>query len=247
MENRPPIACYPEGMEPSPAAAPVTLRPRGILFDMDGVLVSSIGSVERTWEKWALARGIDPETAIRMAHGRRAIETVRVLRPDLNDLEELQWLEDMEVADKVGLSMLDGVHPILDSLPEKYWTVVTSATERIARTRMEHAGIPVPARIVSAEMVAQGKPDPEPYRRGAAILGLTPAECLVIEDSASGAQAGRAAGCTVLATLFSHPFESLRHADWIVRSLRDVRVRIAGDSGGPLEVRFTPLAPALTL
>ena len=64
-------------MDSSPSARAVTLHPRGILFDMDGVLVSSLGSVERSWEKWALARGIDPETAIRTAHGRRAIETVR--------------------------------------------------------------------------------------------------------------------------------------------------------------------------
>ncbi len=39
---------------------------RGILFDMDGVLISSIGSVERSWTKWAESRGIDPARAIRM-------------------------------------------------------------------------------------------------------------------------------------------------------------------------------------
>ncbi|HEX3661020.1 MAG TPA: HAD-IA family hydrolase [Acidobacteriaceae bacterium] len=232
-------------MDSSSAAAPVTIYPRGILFDMDGVLVSSIGSVERTWKKWALARGIDPEAAIRMAHGRRAIETVRELRPDLNDVEELQWLEEMEVADKVGVSILDGVRPILESLPEKYWTVVTSATERIARTRMEQGGIRVAARIVSAEDVELGKPHPEPYRKGARILGLAPEECLVIEDSASGAQAGHAAGCTVLATLFSHSLESLSYADYIVRSLEDVQVRVSEETGAPLVVRFTPIARGL--
>src|SRR5579872_1285235 len=191
-------------MESSPAAERVTLHPRGILFDMDGVLVSSLGSVERSWEKWALARGIDPAHAVRTAHGRRAIETVRLLRPDLNDLKELEWIEEMEVADNAGLEMLAGVSPILDSLPEKYWTVVTSATERLARSRMEHAGIQVPQRIVSADMVSQGKPHPEPYTKGAEVLDLAPSECLVIEDSASGVEAGHAAGCTVLATLYSH-------------------------------------------
>ena len=217
----------------------ITLRPRGILFDMDGVLVSSIGSVERTWGKWALARGIDPDLAIRTAHGRRAIETVRQLRPDLNDMQELEWLEEMEIADNVGLEMLSGVKPILEALPEKYWTVVTSATDRLARSRMRHGGVPVPARIVSADMVENGKPHPEPYCRGAELLGASPADCLVIEDSASGAMAGRAAGCKVLATIFSHAPESLTHADWIVRSLEDVSVRLVGDR---LEVRFAPLA-----
>jgi len=225
-------------MEPFPSAGVVTLHPRGILFDMDGVLVSSLGSVERTWETWAKARGIDPALAIQTAQGRRAIETVRLLRPDLNDLEELDWLERMEIADKVGLEMLAGVERILETLPEKYWTVVTSATERLARSRMEHGGIRVPAQFVSAEMVRQGKPHPEPYLKGAELLGLSPSDCLVIEDSASGVLAGHAAGCTVLATLYSQSPASLQAADWIVPSLENVEVRVAGDA---LEVRFTPI------
>ena len=216
----------------------VTLHPRGILFDMDGVLVSSIGSVERTWEAWAKARGIDPAVAIKTAHGRRAIETVRQLRPDLNDMEELAWLERMEIADNGGLAMLDGVERILENLPEKYWTVVTSATEPLARSRMEYCGVRVPSHIVSADEVMHGKPHPEPYRKGAALLGLSPAECLVIEDSASGAKAGHAAGCKVLATLYSHSPASLSDADWIVHSLNEVQVRVTGDA---LEVRFTPV------
>jgi len=221
------------------SSQPVVLRVRGILFDMDGVLVSSIGAVERSWEKWSARHGLDPARAIEAAHGRRAIETIRLLRPDLNDQEELAWLEEMEMEDKAGLEMLHGVCPILEALPEKFWTVVTSATERLARARMAHAGVPVPARIVSADMVAHGKPHPEPYVRGAELLGVSPADCLVIEDSASGAQAGRAAGCKVLATLFSHSLESLVDADWVVRSLEDVQVRIEGDR---LDVRFTPVS-----
>ncbi|MGC2617868.1 MAG: HAD-IA family hydrolase [Acidobacteriaceae bacterium] len=221
------------------ADSPIVLHPRGILFDMDGVLISSIGSVERSWEKWAVARGIDPALAIRTAHGRRAIETVRLLRPDLDDQAELDWLEEMEITDNVGLTMLSGVRPIVDALPEKYWTVVTSATERLARSRMAHGGIPVPARIISADMVTNGKPHPEPYLEGAKLLGLTPADCLVIEDSASGATAGHAAGCQVLATLFSHTLASLADADWIVPSLEDVHVQLVNDG---LEVRFAPVA-----
>jgi sugar-phosphatase len=205
------------------------LRVRGILFDMDGVLVSSLGSVERSWTTWAEARGIDPALAIKTAHGRRAIESVRFLRPDLDDEEELNWIEDLEVEDKEGLEILKGVKPILETLPEKYWTVVTSATERLARVRMAYGGIPVPARMITADMVTKGKPDPEPYRRGADLLGFRPEDCLVIEDSASGANAGRAAGCKVLATLFSHSLESLSAADWIVKSLEDVHVRAVND------------------
>jgi sugar-phosphatase len=217
------------------------LRVRGILFDMDGVLVSSLGSVERSWTTWAEARGIDPALAIKTAHGRRAIESVRFLRPDLDDEEELNWIEDLEVEDKDGLEILKGVKPILETLPEKYWTVVTSATERLARVRMAYGGIPVPARMITADMVTKGKPDPEPYRRGADLLGFRPEDCLVIEDSSSGANAGRAAGCKVLATLFSHSLESLSAADWIVKSLDDVHVRAVNDL---VEVDFEPVERA---
>jgi sugar-phosphatase len=228
-------------MGSSPSESPVVLHVRGILFDMDGVLVSSLGSVERTWEKWALTRGVDPALAIRTAHGCRAIETVRRLRPDLNDQTELEWLEQTEIDDKVGLETLAGVRVILDVLPANRWTVVTSATEKLARSRLDHGGIPVPERIVSAEDVSDGKPHPEPYRKGAALLGFNPADCLVIEDSASGATAGHAAGCQVLATLHSHSLESLSDADWIVGSLENVAVRMAGDR---IEIRFVPVFTA---
>jgi mannitol-1-/sugar-/sorbitol-6-phosphatase len=214
------------------------VRVRGVLFDMDGVLISSIGSVERSWTKWAERHGIDPKVAIEMAHGRRAIETVRALRPDLNDVEELKSLEDMEVADNDGVAALEGVLPILEALPADRWAVVTSATERLARSRMQHGGIPVPERLVTADRVTRGKPDPEPYLTGAQHLGLKPEECLVIEDAASGATAGHAAGCKVLATLFSHSLESLSAADWVVPSLDEVRVTVAD---GWIEFAFEPV------
>ena len=214
------------------------VRVRGVLFDMDGVLISSIGSVERSWTRWAESRGIDAKTAIAMAHGRRAIETVRTLRPDLNDVEELKNLEDMEVADTDGVAALEGVLPILEALPADRWTVVTSATDRLARSRLKHGGIPVPERLVTADRVTRGKPDPEPYLTGARHLGLKPEECLVIEDAASGATAGHAAGCKVMATLFSHSLESLSAADWIVESLKDVRVAVDGDW---IEFEFEPI------
>jgi sugar-phosphatase len=211
---------------------------RGILFDMDGILVSSLGSVERSWAKWGEMRGVDGALAIKTAHGQRAIDTIRKLRPDLNDVEELELIEQIEIDDKEGIEVLKGVERLLESLPEKYWTIVTSATERLARVRLTHAGLTVPTRIITADMVELGKPNPEPYLRGAALLGLKPEECLVIEDSSSGAKAGHAAGCKVLATLFSHTAENLSYADWIVESLENVTVRPQGDG---LEIEFQPL------
>ena len=216
------------------------VRTKGLLFDMDGVLISSLGSVERSWQTWAELHGLDVRETIKTAHGMRAIETVRKLKPDANDLAELKVIEDLEVGDNEGIEVLEGVLSILQSVPQKFWTIVTSATERLARSRLAFAGIPVPQHIVTADMVTEGKPHPEPYIKGAKILRLAPQDCIVIEDSTSGAKAGHAAGCKVLATTFSHTIQQLAAADWIVESLARVKITVLPNDQG-LELEFTPL------
>ncbi|WP_263354997.1 HAD family hydrolase [Acidicapsa acidisoli] len=222
-------------------SAPVTVRCKGVLFDMDGILISSLGSVERSWRTWGLARGIDPTTAIHTAHGCRAIETIRKLRPDLDDEAELKFIEDLEIADKEGLAVLPGVLDLLAALPAYRWTVVTSATERLARVRMAAGGIPVPKHITTADHVTNGKPHPEPYLRGAEILELDPRDCVVFEDSASGTKAGRAAGCTVIGTTFSHSVEELSAAHYLVTDLTGIKVELAPEDQTIL-LHFVPLA-----
>jgi len=219
-------------MASSISAAPVQIHCKGILFDMDGILISSLGSVERSWTKWAEMRGVDPAAALAIVHGCRSIDSVRRLRPDLDAEAENTIIEDMEVEDTEGVRVLSGVPELLRALPAPLWTVVTSATERLARVRMASAGIPVPERFISAEQVANGKPDPDPYLAGAALLGFDPADCVVFEDAASGAQAGRAAGCTVVATTFSHSLESLEAADYLIEDVAGVRVEILDGNQG---------------
>jgi sugar-phosphatase len=220
-------------------SAPVVLRCQGVLFDMDGILISSLGSVERSWTKWAQLRGIDPAHAISVVHGRRAIDSLRSLRPDLDSEAELRIIEDYECADNEGLQVLPGVLDLLRALPPDRWSVVTSATERLARVRLAAGGIPVPPRLVTAETVHEGKPSPAPFLAGAALLGFAAEDCVVFEDSASGVQAGRAAGCTVVATTFSHDTESLAAAHFLVEDLTGLSVH-SGEDG--LELRFQPLA-----
>jgi len=233
-------------MASSIASSPVLIRCKGVLFDMDGILISSLGTVERSWTKWAILRGIDPKRAVGIAHGRRAIETIAALAPELDQLAELKVIEDIEVGDNEGLAVLPGVLRLLAALTPKNgerarWTVVTSATERLARVRMAAGGIPVPERFITAESVTQGKPHPAPFLAGAALLGFAPEDCVVFEDSSSGAKAGRAAGCTVIATTFSHPIDSLAAAHYMVNDLTGMAAEVLpGDEG--LALRFTPLA-----
>lgn len=221
------------------ASSPVLVRAKGILFDMDGILISSLGSVERSWTRWAGMRGIDPALAVRTAHGCRSIETIARLRPDLDAEAENRLIEGMEIADTEGVAVLPGVLELLASLSPERWTVVTSATRPLALVRLKAGAIPAPERIITAESVTRGKPDPAPYLAGAALLGVDAAECLVFEDSSSGAEAGRAAGATVIATTFSHPVEELGAAAYLLPDLTGVRAESGPDG---IVLRFTPLA-----
>lgn len=215
----------------------VELAVRGVLFDMDGVLMSSLGSVERSWNRYALSRGVDPELAIRLAHGRRAIETVRLLRPDLDPQEELGLVEAWEIADGEGIVVLPGVRNLIAALPKNSWVIVTSATERLARSRLAFVGIPIPEHLITSETVNRGKPHPEPYLHAAQIIGVSPSDCVVIEDSPAGVASGKAAGCRVLAVLTTHSAESLSEADWRVPTLAEVRATAEGEN---LILRFEP-------
>lgn len=221
------------------SSSPVTLSCQGILFDMDGILISSLGSVERSWTRWSEMRGVDPAHAIRVIHGRRAIESLTALRPDLDGEAELEILEQFEIDDTADIAVLPGVKELIASLPPDRWTVVTSATDRLARVRLAGAGLPVPLHFVNGNSVSEGKPHPAPYLAGAAMLGLIPQDCVVFEDSGSGVKAGHAAGSTVIATMFAHESQDLTKADYIVQDLTNVR---ATTEGQRIELTFTPLA-----
>jgi sugar-phosphatase len=226
-------------MTSSAAVHSVVIHCQGILFDMDGVLISSLGSVERSWAKWAKMRGVDIAQVREIAHGRRAIDVLAMLCPDLDSQAELELIEEIEVRDNDGLTALPGVPELLAALPRDRWTVVTSATERLARVRLAAGGIPVPESLVTADQVTAGKPHPQPYLTGAELLGFRPEECVVFEDSSSGAQAGRAAGCTVVATTFSHPINVLDAAHYVVTDLAGVELQSTNEG---LVLRLTPAA-----
>src|SRR6202451_1047189 len=196
---------------------------------MDGVLVSSIGSVVRCWRRWAKMYDIPNADTYEVPHGMRAIDIVKSLRPDIDPEEGLRVIEDMEIEDTDDLIVLPGVKKLLESLPVERWAIVTSATKRLMLGRLKVAGLPVPERIISADMVERGKPDPEPYRRGAALLGFRADECIVVEDAPSGVGAGKAAGCRVLGVLGTHSNEELKEADWIVGSLEGLKVTVTAD------------------
>lgn len=190
-----------------------------ILFDIDGTLVDSTGAVERTWRAWAGSRGLDADEILRICHGRRSEDTIALLLPPDEQAAAVSELEQLELADLADITALPATGTLLDGLPPDRWAAVTSGPRRLMHARLGAAGLPVPAVLVSAEDVSQGKPDPEGYLRAAAALGIDVCRCLVVEDAPAGIEAGRASGAKVVAVATSHPVDALSRADAVIPDL----------------------------
>jgi sugar-phosphatase len=211
-----------------------TFRCAAILFDLDGVLVDSTRSVERQWRIWAHEYGIDGDKLMAVGHGVRAVDVIRAVAPHLDAEAEVRKLESREAEDRDGVTVMPGAVELVRAIPEGRWGVVTSGTRHLASARLRLAGIPDPRVMVAADDVVNGKPHPEPYLKGAELLGASPAECLVIEDAPAGIQSAHAGGMKVIALTSTYPSSALREADAIVPRLD--RIQITTDGGRMLAV-----------
>ena len=206
---------------------------RGVLFDLDGVLVDSTPAVARVWSQWAREHGMDPEETVRKAHGRPSIATVRELLPEADAEEEDEKIEHRELNDMEGMVALPGAVDLLSVLPEDRWGVVTSGTRSLASKRLHTAGLPVPKHFVTASDIRLGKPDPEPYLIGVENLEFPAADCVVVEDAPAGVRSGRAAGARVIALRTTAGDDELKEAgaNWIVDDLSKVLVTVLNGDG----------------
>ena len=203
-----------------------TIHCGGLLFDLDGVLADSTPAVARVWTIFANKHGFDPEETVRRAHGRPSIATIRELLPNANHIAEDAVLERMEIEDIEDVVALPGAAELLHALPADKWTVVTSCTRALALVRLRAAGLPIPAQMVTSNDIVNGKPSPEPYLKGAELLGLAAADCVVVEDAPAGIRSGKAAGARVVALQTTERDSLLREAgaDWIVNTCASVSV-----------------------
>ena len=176
----------------------LTLRAAALLLDMDGTLVHSTDEVETVWRLWCRRHQLAPEPVLAMCHGLRSREVIRALAPQLDMAQEVALLDELEIHHTGRGEAIMGSRALLSRLPAERWALVTSASQRVARHRLESAGLPLPTLLVGAEDVVHGKPDPEPYLLGAERLGVAPANCLVFEDAPAGIQSALRAGCAVV-------------------------------------------------
>ncbi|AEY89112.1 HAD family hydrolase [Streptomyces corchorusii] len=217
-------------------ATPVVLTARALLLDMDGTLVNSDAVVERIWRRWAERHGLDGDEVMKVVHGRQGHASMAVLLPDRpveqNLADNARMLAE-ETADTDGVIEIPGARAFLSSLEGLPHALVTSADVALSTARMNAAGLPLPAVRVTAESVGASKPDPEGFLKGAAELGVDPADCVVFEDSGAGIAAGRAAGMRVVGVgsraVFHEP-------DVAVRDLTQVRVEAVAGGGIRLHI-----------
>ena len=164
------------------------------------------------WLKWHQTHGGTPRPPriiingipfpdlVRM-HGSPSDTTIRLVAPTLSTKEvEVAARRQLELQyDDLGdVVLARGARELLQRLAATGlpWAVVTSADRRLAKARLDAAGVHPPV-LVTVDDVASGKPDPEGFLVAARRLGIPIGRCLVVEDSAPGAEAGRRAGAVV--------------------------------------------------
>ena len=187
---------------------------------MDGVLLDSTHAVARVWRRWAIEHGFDPQEVVRAAHGRPSISTIRDYLPDSDHDVENREVERRELADLEGVVPWLGAAELLRSLPVERWAIVTSCTRPLAEVRLRAGGLQRPKFFVTSDDIKNGKPAPDPYLKGAQMLGFRPVDCIAVEDVPAGVRSAKAAGCRAIGLCTTMPAADLRNAgaDWLAEN-----------------------------
>lgn len=201
------------------------MKNTGFLFDLDGVLIDS----EREYTKiWSEIDGIYPTGVDNFAIKIKGQTLPEILNshyaPELHP-QIVALLNEKE--QKMHYTYLPGASELLDDLKNRGYesVLVTSSNEK----KMKHLREELPEleqrfkAIITADQISRSKPDPEGYLKGAAILGLPPESCIVLEDSAQGVRAGRSAGCYVVGLSTTLPAAALKeHTDMIIENFAEL-------------------------
>jgi len=207
-----------------------------LLIDMDGVLVDSTAAIARVWARWAARFHLDAEHITALAHGRTALAAIQELFPNESPefhQREFHWTIRAEIEDIADVVALPGARALLAAVAPARRAVVTSASRDLAEVRLRAAGLwDLVSQLVTASDIRNGKPDPEPYLKGAASIHFPPHDCVVIEDAASGTRAGKAAGARVLALRTTSDDASLlaAGADWLANDCASLHCSLSPDS-----------------
>jgi HAD superfamily hydrolase (TIGR01509 family) len=208
---------------------------KGVIFDMDGVLIDSHPVHRKVWAEFlaSLHRPVSDKELDFVLDGRKREE---ILRHFLGDLPEEQIREYGRRKDEIyressrDLQTIRGVEAFLGTLESAGipMAVATSASLARARDTLAILGIlPQFRAMVTGNDVAKGKPDPEIFVRAARLLEREPHNLLVVEDAVSGVKAAKAAGMKCLGIAAEGRRRKLRDAgaDRVVPDYRELSLR----------------------
>jgi len=205
---------------------------KGILFDMDGVLVDSEeficeAAIRMFKEKGLEVKPEDFVPFVGMGENRYLGGVAEKYHfPFDQERDKKRTYEIYAELTKGTLKALPGVYQFIEQCKKKGIKIAIATSADKVKLETNLSVLQFPDRTIDATVngleVENKKPDPEIYLVAAKKLGLRPEECLVVEDAVSGVKAGKAAGCKVLAVLTSFPSEKLKEADWICNSLAEV-------------------------
>jgi beta-phosphoglucomutase len=189
----------------------LTLNPElALIFDLDGVVIDSMPTHTLAWERYLEANDIDPANVEARMHGKRNDELVRDLfGSGLDDhaVFEHGAAKERLFRELIGATLeaklVPGIREFLAAASERVPLAVgTNAEPANVDFTLDGAGIRQYFRaIVDGSQVTRAKPAPDVYLRGAELLGVDPANCIVFEDSPVGIRAARAAGMRVVGLL----------------------------------------------
>lgn len=205
---------------------------KGILFDMDGVLVDSEEFIFEATRLMFAEHGIKVklEDALPFVGTgeNRYISGIGESNGFMVDVErdKARTYAIYEEITSGKLKALPGVMSFINQCKSKGLKMAVASSADLIKIAINLREIGLEATtfdaVISGEDVERKKPFPDIYLMAAHKLGLKPEECLVVEDAVSGITAGKTAGCKCLALTTSFAAENLSEADWICKDLSDV-------------------------
>lgn len=203
---------------------------KGVIFDLDGVLVDTTEFHKQSWYDVGEKEGFEmSEEFFYRTFGTRNDKIIPHLVEGItNDrMERLSQLKEERYREliKGKLELLPGVKALLEDLKAKnFLTAIGSSTPQVNLDLMledtnTHDYFDA---LVCGGDVTESKPAPETFLKAAQKLSLSPAQCVVVEDATQGIQAGKAAGMAVVAVTTTRPRSQLTQADVIVDSLTEL-------------------------
>jgi beta-phosphoglucomutase family hydrolase len=205
-----------------------------VIFDMDGVIVDNSKYHRLAWEQYIEKKGLHADKKkLYETYGMRNIELIKIIFGDGISQQEAEIIgkEKEQVYRDIYLEAIKpakGLIPYLQFIKEKNLktAIATSACIENVDFTIDNLGIREYFDVIVSEKdVTEGKPHPDVYLKAAKKLGVSPTQCLVIEDAVAGVEAGKRAGAFVAAVTTTHVPSELNSADIIIDNFYDKKIK----------------------